>query len=175
MGKSGKSSWGILKPIVIAMILATFIRFFIFAHIVVDGQSMMPTLHDHNHMILSKLSYDIGKPHRFDIVVFHATKESDYIKRVIGLPGETIQYKDDTLYVDGHKVKEPFLASSKENTMGLLTYNFVVKVPKGTVFVMGDNRLNSRDSRIIGPISIKEVTGKAEMTFWPLSDFQIVK
>ncbi|TCP29167.1 signal peptidase I [Scopulibacillus darangshiensis] len=174
MAKQHKSL-GILKPLIIAVVLAVLIRYFIFGHIVVDGHSMMPTLHDHDHMIVNKLSYDIGKPHRFDIVIFHATKESDYIKRVIGLPGETIKYENDTLYVDGQKVDEPFLDDKKRSVKGWLTYNFIAEVPQGTVFVMGDNRRNSRDSRIIGPIPLTKITGKAEVTFWPFSDFQVVK
>ncbi|MFC7392532.1 signal peptidase I [Scopulibacillus cellulosilyticus] len=170
-----KKYWGVLSPVLVAVILAFLVRYFLFAHVVVEGHSMMPTLHNRDHMIISKISYKIWKPHRFDIIVFHATEKSDYIKRVIGLPGDIIQCKNDNLFVNGKKMDEPYLRPLKKVTEGPLTYDFTVKVPKGTVFVLGDNRHNSRDSRIIGPIPINKIVGKAELTFWPLSDFRIAK
>src|SRR4051812_17635509 len=91
-------SW--IKAIVIAVILAFTIRTYIFAPIVVDGESMMPTLKDHERIVLSKFDTKINDIHRFDIVVFHASKDKDYIKRVIGLPGDHIEYNNDTLYIN---------------------------------------------------------------------------
>lgn len=174
MSTEKRSTWGLLKPIAIAIILAAFLRYFLFAHIIVDGHSMMPTLKDRDHIIICKMCYNISKPHRFDIVVFHATEKTDYIKRVIGLPGETVEYKNDVLYINGKPIKEPYLDQYKKKTTGLLTYNFKTKVPKGTVFVLGDNRRNSRDSRYIGPIPIDEIIGKGELLFWPFKDFKII-
>ena len=93
-GKSEIFEW--IKALAIAIVLAAIIRYFLFAPILVDGLSMTPTLHDGNRMVVNKIAYKIGEPERFDIVVFHATEEKDYIKRVIGLPGDKIEYKDDT-------------------------------------------------------------------------------
>ncbi|GGH74916.1 signal peptidase I [Pullulanibacillus pueri] len=170
MKRKKKKSWGIIRSVVIAIILAIIIRQFLFNHIVVYGTSMLPTLHDHNHVVINKLSYKISEPRRFDIIVFHADRKQDYIKRVIGLPGETVEYKDDQLYIDGKKVKEPFLKKIKHPDQGLFTYDFKEKVPEGTVFVLGDNRRESQDSREIGPIPLNQVIGKAMFVFWPVTE-----
>lgn len=172
-----------IKTLVIAVILAVVIRTFFFAPIVVDGKSMMPTLHDQNRMIVNKIATRIGDIHRFDIIVFHATEDKDYIKRVIGLPGDHIEYKNDTLYINGKAYDEPYLDKYKRNLVdGPLTEPFKLEdiigqptVPEGELFVMGDNRRFSKDSRHIGTIPIEEVMGKTSFVFWPLSDFGIVK
>lgn len=109
--------WEWIKAIAIAVLLAVVIRYFLFAPIVVDGLSMMPTLHDQNRMIVNKFSYKIGDPDRFDIIVFHATAEKDYIKRIIGLPGDHIEYRNDTLYVNGKAYKEPYLDQYKKEVI----------------------------------------------------------
>ena len=100
--KNGIREW--IKVLVIAVILAVIIRQFLIAPIVVDGFSMMPTLKDTDRMIVNKSSYVIGEPKRFDIIVFQAPDGNDYIKRVIGLPGDKIEYKEDTLYINGKAV-----------------------------------------------------------------------
>lgn len=172
-----------IKTLVIAVILAVVIRTFFFAPIVVDGKSMIPTLHDQNRMIVNKIATRIGDIHRFDIIVFHATEDKDYIKRVIGLPGDHIEYKNDTLYINGKAYDEPYLDKYKRNLVdGPLTEPFKLEdiigqptVPEGELFVMGDNRRFSKDSRHIGTIPIEEVMGKTSFVFWPLSDFGIVK
>lgn len=103
-----------VKAILIAVALAGGIRYFIFAPIIVEGESMMPTLHNQDRMIVNKMAYKIGEPKRFDIIVFHAEEGKDYIKRVIGLPGDRIEYKNDTLYVNGKPYKEPYLDEEKK-------------------------------------------------------------
>jgi signal peptidase I len=184
MTKKKNELWEWTKALLIAVILAAVIRYFLFAPIVVDGLSMMPTLHDQNRMIVNKFSYEIGQPKRFDIIVFHAPEGKDYIKRVIGLPGDKIEYKNDTLYVNGKAYKEPYLDESKKEVMdGPLTDSFKLKdtavaketVPEGELFVMGDNRRFSKDSRHIGAISMSKVIGKTNVVYWPLGDAHIVK
>lgn len=165
--------WELIKILVFAAALTAVIRLFLFTPIIVDGESMMPTLEDRDRMIVNKLSYKIGEPKRFDIVVFHASEEKDYIKRVIGLPGETIEYNNDTLYVNGKAMDEPYLDDYKKDLIGgTLTEPFTVKVPEGYVFVMGDNRRYSKDSRHIGPVPINEILGKASIIYWPLEEFR---
>ena len=179
-GKSEIFEW--IKALVIAIVLAAIIRYFLFAPILVDGLSMMPTLHNENRMVVNKMSYKIGEPERFDIVVFHATEEKDYIKRVIGLPGDKIEYKDDTLYINGKAYEEPYLDEAKEQMIeGPLTEPFTLEeiigqqtVPEGEVFVMGDNRRYSKDSRHIGTIKQSEILGKTSRVYWPLKEFRIV-
>lgn len=183
MTKKKNETWEWLKAIVIAVLLAGGIRYFVFAPIIVDGLSMMPTLHDRDRMIVNKLSYKIGEPHRFDIIVFHAEEGKDYIKRVIGLPGDHIEYKNDILYVNGKPYKEPYLDKYKKQLVdGPLTEPFTLEeitgkktVPKGYLFVMGDNRRFSKDSRHIGFIPMEKVVGKANIVYWPLSDARIIK
>lgn len=173
--KSELFEW--IKALAIAVILAAVIRYFLFAPIVVDGLSMMPTLHDQDRMIVNKIGYKIGEPERFDIVVFHATEEKDYIKRVIGLPGDRVEYRDDTLYINGKACEEPYLDEYKNTLIdGPLTEPFTVEeVPEGQLFVMGDNRRYSKDSRHIGPVSKDEVMGKTSLIYWPLNDIRFVE
>ncbi|AKO93859.1 MULTISPECIES: signal peptidase I [Priestia] len=173
-----------IKAISIAVIIAAIIRFFFFTPIVVDGESMMPTLHDQNRMIVNKISYKIGGPDRFDVVVFHAPGGKDYIKRVIGLPGDHVEYKNDTLYINGKAYEEPYLDQYKsELDDGMpLTEDFKLEdtpggdkvVPEGEIFVMGDNRRNSRDSRAIGPVSLKKVVGTTSIVYWPFNEIRTV-
>lgn len=178
MAKRKNELWEWTKALLIAVGLAVIIRYFLFAPIVVDGLSMMPTLHNGDRMIVNKL----GKPNRFDIVVFHAPEKKDYIKRVIGLPGDKIEYKNDVLYINGKAYKEPYLDKYKKITQGPLTEDFTLKdligrdtVPKGEIFVMGDNRRQSKDSRIIGPVPLAKVIGDTKLIYWPMKDIRIVK
>ncbi|OLO40873.1 signal peptidase I [Alkalihalophilus pseudofirmus] len=180
-GRSETYEW--IKAVLIALLLAVLIRYFLFAPIVVEGESMVPTLHHSDRMIVNKIGYTIGDPERFDIIVFHASEESDYIKRVIGLPGDEIEFIDDTLYINGEAYEEPYLDELKEELNGAtLTYDFSLEevtnsvvVPEGYLFVMGDNRRRSLDSRDIGFIPYGEVVGKANFVFWPFADIRIAK
>ncbi len=181
--KEKSSLWEWIKAILIAVVLAGVIRQFFFAPILVDGVSMAPTLHDRDRMIVNKIGYHIGDPKRFDIIVFRATEDKDYIKRIIGLPGDEIEYRNDKLYVNGKAYEEPYLDKQKKQIAdGPLTYDFNLEemtgkktVPKDQLFVLGDNRRFSKDSRSIGTISMDQVIGKANMLYWPLEDARIVK
>ncbi|WP_044893261.1 signal peptidase I [Bacillus alveayuensis] len=141
----------------------------VFAEYQVEGDSMQPTLKKGQEFSVNKWSYSFRKIKRFDIVVFHLEKEEPvFVKRVIGLPGESIKYENDQLFVNGKKVEEPFLKKNKKNLFGSqLTGDFTLeevtgkkKVPKGYIFVIGDNRLNSRDSRHFGFVKMNDVIGK---------------
>lgn len=186
MKKKKSKLWDSMKAFIIAILLVAVIRHFIIAPIVVDGESMMPTLHDHDRMIVNKINYSLTEPKRFDIIVFHANEKQDYIKRVIGLPGDRIEYKDDILYVNGKAYKEPYLDKYKkqnQNLFGPLTESFTLKdtpidndtVPEDHVFVMGDNRRYSKDSRHIGAIPMDTVLGSAKIVYWPFKGIQIIE
>ena len=137
----------------------------------VSGQSMYPTLHNNDRMLMSKL----GDINRFDVVVLHAPdQDKEYIKRVIGMPGDTVEVKEGKLYINGQPVEQPFI--NKEILVNKTVYidDFTLqeltgesKVPEGKYFVMGDNRGVSRDSRMIGFIDRTAIEGKAVFTIWP--------
>jgi signal peptidase I len=175
--KSETFEW--VKSIMFAIVLVVIVRTLFFTPIVVDGESMNPTLHDKDRMIVTK----VGEPKRFDIVVFHAPDGRDYIKRVIGLPGDRIEYKNDVLYINGKAYNEPYLEKYKKRlNEGTLTYSFTLNetavgsdtVPKDSLFVMGDNRRHSRDSRDIGAIPMEKVIGTTNVVFYPIKEVKIV-
>nr|WP_204559069.1 signal peptidase I [Bacillus mesophilus] len=168
-----------IKALLIAVLLAFVIRTFLLSPIVVDGASMEPTLHNEEQMVVTKLD----EPKRFDIVVFHASEDKDYIKRVIGLPGDRIEYKDDVLYINGKAYDEPYLNNFKQGFVeGPLTYSFTLQdtpiksevVPEGHLFVMGDNRRFSQDSRHIGAVPMEEVVGTTKLVYFPFKEIRIV-
>ncbi|MGE7918246.1 signal peptidase I [Viridibacillus sp. NPDC093762] len=179
--KAEKNSlWEWTKALFIAVGLAFIFRFFLFTPIIVEGESMMPTLESGERMIVSK----IGQPDRFDIIVFHATEDKDYIKRVIGIPGDHIEYKSDQLYINGQPHDEPYLNKYKSSLLdgGTLTEDFTLEeytqmsvIPEGYVFVMGDNRRNSTDSRIIGLVPMNKIVGNADITIWPIDDIGFIE
>lgn len=181
MVKKKNETYEWMKAILGALLLAVIIRSFFFTQIVVDGASMNPTLQHKDRMIVTK----IGEPQRFDIVVFHAPDGRDYIKRVIGLPGDRIEFKDDLLYVNGKAYDEPYLKRSyKERIIqGPLTGSFTLKetavgsetVPKGHLFVLGDNRRHSTDSRHIGAVPLEKVIGTTKIVFYPINEMKIIK
>lgn len=172
-----------IKALGIAAILAIVIRLFLFSPVIVDGPSMLPTLKDGDFLIVNKINYTIGDPERFDVVVFHATESKDYIKRVIGLPGEHVSYKEDTLYINGEPLQESFIKKEADQTEDTYTYDFSLedlpgelnKIPKDHVLVLGDNRKNSTDSRRLGVIHEDQLVGEAQFTLWPLDRIGFVK
>lgn len=150
-------------PYVIVVIVVLMIKAFIVTPIRVNGPSMNDTLKNNDIMILDEISYKFSGIERFDIVVIK--NDDDFlIKRVVGLPGEEIEYKDNLLYVDGKKVKENFEHAATEDIEK-------IKVPKNEYYVLGDNRVNSTDSRIIGTVSIDDVLGTTKFTIFPFDRF----
>ncbi|WP_085521238.1 signal peptidase I [Tuberibacillus sp. Marseille-P3662] len=178
--KSEAVEW--FKALGLAVIIAIVIKSFFFTNYIVEGKSMMPTLKDGNRLIVNKIDYDISQPDRFDVVIFHHNDKEDYVKRVIGLPGDTIRYENDVLYVNGKAVKEPYLKPYKEQIKsGHLTEDFNLKdytdhkkVPKGKLFVLGDNRRVSSDSRVFGFVDMDQVVGKVNLRYWPIRQFEFM-
>lgn len=159
-----------LKTTLIFLVILILLRVFIFATFEVSGESMANNFHDGDKLIVSKLSYVFDEPERFDVIVFKATPELDFIKRVIGLPGDKIEYKDNILYVNDQAIEEIFLDfhTNDFKLEDLLEYD---TVPQDHVFVLGDNRTNSTDSRVpgIGFISYEQIIGKTTMRYMPFS------
>ncbi|MGY3750466.1 signal peptidase I [Vagococcus acidifermentans] len=157
------------------IIVVWLLKQYVFLSVIVSGSSMDPTMADGERVIALKMT----EVERFDIVTFPAPDAPDksYIKRVIGLPGDTVEYRDDTLYINGKAYEEPYLEEFKSRLPEgqLLTYNFTLEevtgldtVPEDSVFVMGDNRQNSRDSRSFGFIKKADISGDVWFSFWPL-------
>lgn len=157
-----------LFPYIIVLIVILGIKRFAFGTILVNGNSMKDTLHNKDFMILDKMTYRFHEIKRFDIVVVQVGNQK-LIKRVIGLPGEVIEYKDNELYVDGEKVED--------HHSNRITYDFdlhlidLKRIPNDTYFVMGDNRTDSLDSRSFGVVKRKQILGKTSFVLFPLSRF----
>lgn len=181
--KKESLEWG--KAALIAFVCVWGIRFFLFTPTKVEGASMMPTFEDGDRVIVNKIGPRLTEYNRFDVVVFKATEEKNYIKRIIGLPGDQITYKNDVLYINGQKYDEPYLEQYKGllKNHGTLTEDFSLGeklgeevVPEGYLFVLGDNRRKSIDSRDphIGFVPMDKVVGTADMKVWPLNHLEFI-
>ena len=163
-------SW--VKSVAFAFIIVFICRQFLFTPSTVFGASMSPTFQNQERVVVSKTS----EIQRFDVIVFDAPDVDDkyYIKRVIGLPGDQIEMKNDVLYINGEALEEPYLIENKEdNPFNRLTENFTlqektgeIRIPKDMLFVMGDNRLKSKDSRMFGLISYDSVIGEVRFRYF---------
>ncbi len=190
--KRAALEWGIL--IVVAIVIAIVIKTFLFQAFYIPSESMVPTLQVGDRVLVNKLSYDLHDLHRGDIVVFaaepnvewHRTDIDDLVKRVIALPGETITQCETTrVCIDGRLLDESYLpkgtVTSIPTTLPYITNaagkktlvcdadspEGGCKVPAGKVFVMGDNRTNSSDARVNGPIKESSIVGRVFLRIWP--------
>lgn len=163
----GRGTREIIETVVLAVVLAFLIRTFVFESFQVQGTSMLPTLYNGNRVLVSKLAYDISKPKTGQIIVFKSPviPSQDWIKRVIGVPGDTVSVKNNVVYINGKRYHEPFLKYRKSINVQ------PIKVPPGYLWVEGDNRPRSFDSRIFGLLPMKNVRGQAFLKWWPLSRF----
>lgn len=148
---------------------ALFVVLFLFQPFKVEGTSMYPELDDDERIIVNKLVYRIVDVKRGDVVIFRFPKDTrkSFIKRVVGLPGETIELVDGVTYVNGEALHEPYVPDTYRTEETLPP----VKVPIDSYFVMGDHRTTSNDSRSWGPVARKYVYGRADLRCWPLSKF----
>lgn len=158
----------ILETVILAVVLYFGINA-ISARVRVDGLSMNPTLQHGEYVLVSRLAYKTGVPARGDIIVFSfpMDQKQDLIKRVIGLPGETIEIRGGEVLVNGAKLDEPYIAQSP-------VYNGVWIVSEGQLFVLGDNRNDSKDSHQWGLLPIENVIGKALLIYWPPPDWKLI-
>lgn len=172
--------WLACKYSVVVAFIALIVRGFLFLPIPVEGNSMNTTLKQNDWVLVEKFT----KIKRFDIVVFQLADGNTYIKRVIGLPGETVSYKEDQLYIDGKKMAEPYLAENKakDQNQNSYTNDFsleelmnVDKLGKDSYFVIGDNRRVSKDSRSFGAISEDQIIGKAFFIYYPIREMKWIQ
>lgn len=161
-----------LETILPAILIALLINVFVGQATRVEGQSMEPNLHTDQRLVVEKVSYRFHGPQRFDIVVLKLPDQGEdlLIKRVIGLPGETIEIKDGSVYINGQVLDEPFVAQQMRPDR-----DSQVTIPPLCVFVLGDNRNHSNDSRSFGPIPIENIVGRAWVSYWPLEDLGPVR
>ncbi|MBE5962851.1 MAG: signal peptidase I [Lachnospiraceae bacterium] len=144
----------------------------------VDGRSMEATLYNADHLLLEKLSYRFSDPERFDVVVFRHYEdgvESYYIKRIIGLPGETVRIEDSVIYINGEVLVEDFGKDDTIRFSGIAIDEIIIG--EDEYFVLGDNRNNSKDSRDpeVGLVSRESIAGRAWVRIWPLGDFGLIR
>lgn len=164
--KSPLREW--VETIVLALIVALLIREFLLQVYKVQGESMEPTLHTEERVLVNKMIYRLRSPHPGEIIVLRDPMDNrrELIKRIIAVEGETIEVRQGQVFVEGQPLEEPYKAQ------GAYDYG-PMQVPAGHVFVMGDNRLASMDSRWLGPIPLTVVQGRAFFRFWPPAAFAV--
>ncbi len=176
-----------IKALVIAVVLVFLIRQFLFSPFIVDGPSMEPNFETGERLIVNKILYAIREPEFGEVVVFDVPEQGrKFIKRVIGVSGDTIRLEGDDLYINEQKIEEPYIkeaieAAHAEGKLYNSGPNFPnanvqeATVPEGMILALGDNRGNSSDSRDIGFVTDDEIVGRADIIFWPLNKLEFIK
>lgn len=182
--KIGEFLLDIIETLVIALSIFLVVYLFFMQPHQVNGQSMVPTFQSGEYVLTDKVSYRLGEPKRGEVIVFHAPPEAncpegtgcDFIKRILAVPGETITLKDSTFYVNGQPVNEPYIPEEFQTLPGPYM-NRVSTVTLGSdeYFAVGDNRPYSNDSRTWGPITRKDIVGRAFFRYWPVTVFGMIE
>jgi len=159
----------IVETIALTLIIFLVIRFAIQSYRV-SGTSMVPNLQNNEYVVVNKMAYLFHPPERGDVIVFHYPLDTtkDFIKRVIGIPGDTISYDSTTVTVDGTVLKEPYISQAANSEGKTLV------VPQNDYFVLGDNRPVSDDSRTWGFVPKDDLVGKAVLVYWPFNNWELI-
>jgi signal peptidase I len=161
--------------VAVAITSALLVRAYVVQQFAVEGESMITTLHDGDRVLVNRLSYRLHDPRRGDVVVLKRfdgnAAERDLIKRVIGLPGETIEVRNCVVLIDGRPLVEPYLDPLVQERDGCGSDQSPVQVPERSVFVLGDHRGKSSDSRAFGPVAEDLLIGRAFVIIWPVGDW----
>ena len=154
--------------IIIPVVAALLIHQYLFTFARVDGTSMLDTLHENNIMGVSRLHYRLNEPQRGEIITCNYPEDGNklFVKRIIGLPGETIEIREGTVYIDGEPISETYLTRVDDQSMDPIT------LAKDEIFVMGDNRPVSRDSRAVGPLTLDEIYGRVLFVAFPFNEIR---
>lgn len=162
--------WEFITTIIPAVLIALFINIYIAEAAEIEaGPSMQPNLYAGYRVMTEKISYYLHLPRRGDIVVVERPEnEGNLIKRVMGLPGEMIEIRDGHTYINGEPVEEPWITNFGGRDIA------ATRIPEDHVFIMGDNRPVSRDSREIGPVALDTIIGRAWFVYWPIAEFQFL-
>jgi signal peptidase I len=160
---------GWLRDLAIALGLAMLIVVFLYQPVKVEGTSMAPTISDQERIFINKFVYHFEPIRRGDVVVFWYPLDpsKSFIKRVVGLPGETVTIQDGHVYIDGREIREPYVLPQYLDDASYPP----VHVPEGEYYVMGDHRDSSNDSRVFGPVPRRYIYGKAVFAYWPVDRF----
>lgn len=156
-----------------AIVIALGFNSYVFARANVDGPSMQPTLHDKDNVFMEKVTTNLKNFKRGEIIVFDSKNENhdSYVKRIIGISGDKIEIKDGHVYLNGSLLKEDYLDPDAITEPITPTTQYIV--PEGHVFVLGDNRGNSTDSRVLGPINIKDIQGHVVVRIFPFDKMKV--
>lgn len=154
--------------IIIPVVAALLIHQYLFTFARVDGTSMLDTLHENNIMGVSRLHYRLNEPQRGEIITCNYPEDGNklFVKRIIGLPGETIEIREGTVYIDGEPIAETYLTRVDDQSMDSIT------LAEDEIFVMGDNRPVSRDSRAVGPLTLDEIYGRVLFVAFPFNEIR---
>lgn len=165
-----------IETVVVALVLAVVLYLFIMTPHEVVGNSMHPTYKNGEYLMANKISYKFSTPQRGDVVIFKYSETQDFIKRIIGVPGDTVMVKDGHIYVNGERLDESSYLDASVITNGgsYIHEGQTATVPDGEYFVCGDNRPNSSDSREFGPVSVDRIKGKAWIVYFPFNQFRLV-
>lgn len=171
--------WEIAKVIIISLAIIIPVRMFVIQPFIVEGASMVPNFHDGEYLVVDEISYRLTSLKRGDVVIFHPPSLPDvyYIKRIIGLPGETFEIKDGSIYITpvnstkSYKLDEAAYLPSSELDAGQNMKSLTLK--NNEFFLMGDNRHNSLDSRRFGPVPLDHIRGRVLVRAYPFNDFTL--
>ncbi len=166
--------WEMVRVSIISLVIILPVRYFLIQPFYVKGASMEPNFYDHEYLIIDEISYRFAEPKRGDIIVFKYPndKKQFFIKRIVGLPGEHIVIKDNNVYVNDVELAEAYLSSDAETLLPLRGYGDVV-LADDEYFLLGDNRGQSLDSRVFGPVNKELIVGKTWIRGWPFSRITI--
>lgn len=182
VSSAGEFFLEITQTVVVVLSIFLVVYLFIMQPHQVNGLSMFPNYHNGDYLLTDKVSYKLGAPKRGDVVVFHAPEAAqcptgtgcDFIKRILGLPGETIEVKDNAIWVNGQPVPEPYIPEENFTRPGAYTSDRKITLGPNEYFVCGDNRPHSSDSRAWGPITTNEIVGKAIFRYWPIDSVGVI-
>ena len=171
----GKFIFSFIETIVIALVISVVLYLFIMTPHEVLGRSMYPTYQDGEYVMANKILYEVGDPKRGDVIIFKYSDTQDFIKRVIGLPGETVGLQDGNIYINGEILNEDGYLDETIYTNGsdYLHEGETITLEDDEYFACGDNRQHSSDSRAFGPISRDSIKAKAWLIYYPFSNFRI--
>lgn len=177
IGSIGKTIYSLIETILVALVLAIVLYLFIMTPHEVVGSSMHPTYKNGEMLMANKITYRVSEPKRGDVIIFKFSDTQDFIKRIVGIPGDEVMIKDGKIYINNELLDESKYLQSSVITNGgsYLHEGQSITIQDNEYFVCGDNRTNSSDSREFGPITEDKIKGKAWIVYFPFTEFRIVQ